>query len=99
MNIYYFQFISVTGRVVGKGIPTDHWERTCEKGFQLVYGATANLFVDRHGDYIGYGPEAKELVGIPDPETFVNFLGIKKLQEYLLLALEIEKKEKIQVHI
>ena len=39
----FFQFISVTGRVVGKGIPTDHWERTCEKGFQLVYGATANL--------------------------------------------------------
>jgi glutamine synthetase len=53
-----------------KGIPTDHWERTCEKGFQLVYGATANLFTDRHGNYIGYGPEAKELVGIPDPETF-----------------------------
>ena len=32
----FFQFISVTGRVVGKGIPSDHWERTCEKGFQLV---------------------------------------------------------------
>jgi len=30
----FIQFISVTGRVVGKGIPTDHWERTCEKGFQ-----------------------------------------------------------------
>ncbi len=57
----FFQFISVTGRVVGKGIPTDHWERTCEKGFQLVYGSTANLFVDRHKNYIGYGPEAKEL--------------------------------------
>ena len=41
----YYQFISVTGRVVGKGIPADHWERTAEKGFQLVYGATANLFV------------------------------------------------------
>ena len=68
----YYQFISVTGRVVGKGIPADHWERTAEKGFQLVYGATANLFVDRHKNYIGYGPEAKELVGIPDPETFVQ---------------------------
>ena len=44
----YYQFISVTGRVVGKGIPADHWERTAEKGFQLVYGSTANLFVDRH---------------------------------------------------
>jgi len=68
----YFQFISVTGRVVGKGIPADHWERIAEKGFQLVYGSTANLFVDRHKNYIGYGPEAKELVGIPDPETFVQ---------------------------
>ena len=49
----YYQFISVTGRIVGKGIPADHWERTAEKGFQLVYGSTANLFTDRHGDYIG----------------------------------------------
>ena len=38
IDYIYFQFISVTGRVVGKGIPADHWERTCEKGFQLVYG-------------------------------------------------------------
>ena len=49
----YYQFISVTGRVVGKGIPAAHWERTAEKGFQLVYGATANLFTDRHKNYIG----------------------------------------------
>ena len=49
----YFQFVSVTGRIVGKGIPADHWERVAERGFQLVYGSTANLFIDRHGDYIG----------------------------------------------
>ncbi len=66
----YFQFVSVTGRVMGKGIPAAHWSSAAEKGFQLVYGATANLFVDRHGDYIGYGPEAAELVGLPDVETF-----------------------------
>ena len=64
----YYQFVSVTGRIVGKGIPADHWERIAERGFQLVYGSTANLFLDRHGSYIGYGPEASELVGIPDPE-------------------------------
>ena len=68
----YYQFISVTGRIVGKGVPADHWESVANKGFQLVYGATANLFTNRHGDYIGYGPEAHELVGIPDPETFVQ---------------------------
>jgi glutamine synthetase len=75
----YFQFISVTGRVVGKGIPADHWERTAERGFQLVYGSTANLFVDRHKNYIGYGAEASELVGIPDPETFVQLPWDKRV--------------------
>ena len=44
-------------------------------GFQLVYGSTANLFIDRHGQYIGYGPEASELIGIPDPETFASCPG------------------------
>ena len=66
----YYQFASVTGRIMGKGVPADHWERMAERGFQLVYGSTANLFIDRHGNYIGYGPEASELVGLPDVETF-----------------------------
>ena len=75
----YFQFISVTGRIVGKGIPADHWENIAERGFQLVYGSTANLFVDRHGQYIGYGPESWELVGIPDPETFCQLPWDKRV--------------------
>ena len=66
----YYQFPSVTGRIMGKGVPATHWENMARKGFQLVYGATANLFTDRHGEYIGYGPEAAELVGLPEPETF-----------------------------
>src|SRR6516162_9990734 len=66
----YYQFASVTGRVMGKGVPSPHWEAIARRGFQLVYGSTANLFTDRHGNYIGYGPEAWELVGIPDVETF-----------------------------
>ena len=56
---------------MGKGVPAPHWETIAGKGFQLVYGATANLFTDRHGNYIGYGPEAAELVGVPEPETFM----------------------------
>ena len=75
----YYQFISVTGRIVGKGIPSDHWEKTAADGFQLVYGSTANLFTDRHGEYIGYGPEAMELVGIPDPETFCQLPWDKRV--------------------
>ena len=54
----YLQFVSVTGRIVGKGIPSDHWESIAEKGFQLVYGATVNLFTNRHGEYLGYGMAA-----------------------------------------
>ena len=28
-----------------------------KSGFQLVYGATVNLFLNRHGEYLGYGPD------------------------------------------
>ncbi|MDE2167744.1 MAG: glutamine synthetase [Alphaproteobacteria bacterium] len=75
----YYQFISVTGRIVGKGVPADHWETVAERGFQLVYGATANLFTDRNKEYIGYGAEASELVGIPDPETFCQLPWDKRV--------------------
>ena len=70
ISYIYYQFVSVTGRIMGKGAPADQWERMAERGFQLVYGSTANLFIDRHGNYIGYGPEASELVGLADVETF-----------------------------
>ena len=75
----YFQFISLTGRIMGKGAPADHWETMAQKGFQLVYGSTANLFIDRYNRYIGYGPEAWELVGIPEPETFVQLPWDKRV--------------------
>ena len=75
----YFQFISVTGRIMGKGAPADHWEAFAERGFQLVYGATANLFIDRSRHYIAYGPEAWELVGIPEPETFLQLPWDKRV--------------------
>ncbi|MGH6821220.1 MAG: hypothetical protein ACREDU_10210, partial [Methylocella sp.] len=29
----YLQFVSVTGRICGKGIPADHWESVADKGF------------------------------------------------------------------
>lgn len=72
IDYIYYQFVSVTGRIMGKGAPADHWERIATKGFQLVYGSTANLFLNRAGEYLGYGPEASELVGLADPETFVQ---------------------------
>ena len=96
----YYQFISVTGRIVGKGIPADHWERTAERGFQLVYGSTANLFIDRHGDYIGYGPEAAELVGIPDPETFCQLPWDKRVgRVYCVCFRNREERENPGGHL
>jgi glutamine synthetase len=75
----YYQFISLTGRIMGKGAPADHWEAFAERGFQLVYGSTANLFIDRQNRYIGYGPEAWELVGIPEPDSFVQLPWDKRV--------------------
>ncbi len=96
----YYQFISVTGRIVGKGVPSDHWESLAQKGFQLVYGATANLFTDRHGQYIGYGPEASELVGIPDPETFVQLPWDKRVASvYVTCFRNREEKENPGGHL
>jgi glutamine synthetase len=75
----YYQFVSVTGRIVGKGVPAEHWETIADRGIQLVYGSMANLFVDRYRNYIGYGPEASELVAIPDPETFCQLPWDKRV--------------------
>jgi glutamine synthetase len=66
----FFQQVSITGRVMGKGVVSTFFSQVAERGYQLVYGATANLFTDRHGNYIGFGPEESELAAIADLETF-----------------------------
>ena len=71
---------------MGKGIPAKHFGMVANKGFQLVYGSTANLFVDRHGQYIGYGPESRELVGIAEPETFCRLPWDPTAADALCLA-------------
>ena len=66
----FFQQVSITGRVMGKGVVSSFFPQVAEKGYQLVYGATANLFTDRYGRYIGFGPEESELAAVADLETF-----------------------------
>src|SRR5579862_5039927 len=66
----YFQQVSITGRVMGKGVVSSFFPQVAERGYQLVYGATANLFTDRYGNYIGFGPEESELAAIADLDTF-----------------------------
>ena len=90
----YLQFVSVTGKIMGKGIPADHWESIAKKGFQLVYGATVNLFTDRGGDYLGYGPEAAELVGIPEPETFMQLPWDKRVGRFYCTLFRNREEKK-----
>src|SRR6201985_2596859 len=66
----FFQQVSVTGRVMGKGVVSSFFPQVAENAYQLVYGATANLFTDRHGNYIGFGPEESELAAVADLDTF-----------------------------
>src|SRR4051794_12604981 len=66
----FFQQVSVTGRVMGKGVVSSFFPQVARKGYQLVYGATANLFTDRGGNYIGFGPEESELAAMADLDTF-----------------------------
>ena len=91
----YLQFVSVTGKIMGKGIPADHWESVAKKGFQLVYGATMNLFTNRAGEYMGYGPEAAELVGIPEPETFMQLPWAPTVGRFIALCSATAKKRLI----
>ena len=55
---------------MGKGVVSSFFPQVAEKGYQLVYGATANLFTDRYGNYIGFGPEESELAAVADLDTF-----------------------------
>jgi glutamine synthetase len=66
----FFQQVSITGRVMGKGVVSSFFPQVAQRGYQLVYGATANLFTDRYGDYIGFGPEESELAAVADLDTF-----------------------------
>ena len=66
----FFQQVSITGRVMGKGVVSTFFPQVAERGYQLVYGATANLFTDRYGQYIGFGPEESELAAVADLDTF-----------------------------
>ena len=62
----FFQQVSVSGHVNGKGVAATQWENVAEAGYQLVYGATADLFVDRNDRYIGFGPEESELAAVAE---------------------------------
>ena len=70
IDFIYYQYISITGRVMGKAAPAPHWETMAAKGVQTWYGGLTNVLPDRAGNLLGFPPNAHELVAIPDPDTF-----------------------------
>ena len=66
----YYQFVTLSGRVMAKTVPARHVERNLEKGVQFHGSAITDLVSDRHGNLIASGPDAEEFLALPDPATF-----------------------------
>ena len=79
IDAIYYQYISITGRIMGKMIPVQHWERAAREGMQTWIGGIANVFADKDGNLIGFPPNASELLALPDPETFCQLPWNKRI--------------------
>ncbi|PPR22851.1 MAG: Glutamate--methylamine ligase [Alphaproteobacteria bacterium MarineAlpha10_Bin1] len=79
VDYIYYQYVSITGRIMGKAIPASHWERVAAEGMQTWLGGVTNVFADRAGNLIGFPPNASELLALPDPETFCQLPWNKRL--------------------
>ena len=75
----YVEYISITGRIMGKAVPSRHWEEVAAKGVQTWLGGVTNVFADRDGNLIGFPPNASELLALPDPETFCQLPWNKRM--------------------
>ncbi len=79
IDAIYYQYVSITGRIMGKVIPAKHWERMAETGMQTWLGGVTNVFADKEGKLIGFAPNASELLALPDPDTFCQLPWNKRL--------------------
>lgn len=66
----YYQFVTLSGRVMAKVVPARHVTRNLERGVQFHGSAITDLVSDRHGNLIASGPDAEEFLALPDPDTF-----------------------------
>ena len=79
IDYIYYQYVSITGRIMGKAIPASHWEKVARDGMQTWIGGVTNVFADRNGDLIGFPPNASELLALPDPDSFCQLPWNKRL--------------------
>lgn len=75
----YYQYVTITGRVLGKSVPARHWEQNARKGVQTWIGGIANLTIDIRGDLVGFSANDGECLALPDPETFCQLPWEKKV--------------------
>lgn len=79
VDYIYYQYISITGRIMGKAVPAAHWESIAASGVQTWLGGVANVFADKEGNLIGFPPNASELLAMPDPDTFCQLPWNKRM--------------------
>lgn len=90
----YYQYVTITGRVLGKAVPARHWEQTAKKGIQTWLGGITNLAPDMNGQLIGFSANDGESIALPDPETFCQLPWNNKVGRMfcsLFYSLEDEK--------
>jgi glutamine synthetase len=66
----YYMLPTLGSRTVAKMVPAKHVVRNLEKGIAFHRTALSDLQSDIFGNLIGGGVEAKEFVGLPEPESF-----------------------------
>ncbi|MFT4583741.1 MAG: glutamine synthetase [Gammaproteobacteria bacterium] len=79
VDAIYFQYVSITGRIMGKMVPSRHWERIADNGVQTWIGGLTNVFADRDGALLGFPANASELLALPDPDSFCQFPWNKRI--------------------
>ena len=66
----YYQFLSLSGRVLAKVVPADQLARNLSRGVQFHGSAVTDLAVGRDGGLIASGYEREEFLAVPDASTF-----------------------------
>lgn len=66
----YYQYITITGRVLGKSVPARHWKTNARKGVQTWMGGVTDVAADMNGKLFGFSANDGEVLALPDPETF-----------------------------
>ncbi|WP_166986901.1 glutamine synthetase family protein [Canibacter zhoujuaniae] len=66
----YYMLPTLGSRTVAKMVPAKHFVRNLEKGIAFHRTALSDLQTNIFGNLIGGGVDAKEFIGLPDPETF-----------------------------